>query len=115
MAETYADITKWAFVLLREPNREPTPHLVGYIVRHERLVDDPRESYIGSSLTDIDFELRQVRNRRGKVIALVGEPLPPGRLPDDLYGMMRWAEAEWNVEGGASWERVKAAAAAVPR
>jgi len=84
MAEIFAEIREWGFVLLREPNREPTVHVVGYIVRHGRLVDDTGEPYIGSSLRGIDLEQRIVRNRRGKVITLVGEPLPPGRLPYDL-------------------------------
>jgi hypothetical protein len=115
MAEIYAEITKWALVLLREPNRKPTMHVVGYIVRHGRLVDDVGEPYIGSPLAHIDLEQRIVRNRRGKIIALVGEPLPSGYLPDDLYGMMSRAEAEWNVEDGATWERVEAAPPEVPQ
>jgi hypothetical protein len=115
MTEIYAEITGWAFVLLREPNRKPTMHVLGYVVRHGRLVDDAGEPYIGSPLTDIDLEQRVVRNRRGKIIALIGEPLPPGRLPDDLYVMMSRAEAEWIVADGATWERVKPASAAMPR
>lgn len=111
MTEIYAEITGWAFVLLRERNRE-TMHLVGYIVR---LVDDTGEPYIGSSLTRMDLEQRIVRNRRDKAIALIGEPLPPGRLLGDLYRMMRGAEWEWNLEDGATWERGEVSSLAVLR
>ena len=111
--EIYAQTSGWALVVLREPNREPTVRVVGYIARHDRLADDVGEPYIGSPLTHVDVERRLVRNLRGKVIALVGEPLPLGRLLEDLYGMMRRAETEWNIEDGATWERLEPGSPAV--
>lgn len=109
--ESCARICRWAVVRLHEPDRAPTTHLVGYIVSHDRLMADTGEPYIGSSLIELDPERRVARNRRGKLIELVGDPLPPGTLPDDIRGMMRRAEREWRVAEGAVWNRVETSAA----
>jgi hypothetical protein len=105
--EVYACIVRWEIVRLKEPNKAPTMHIIGYIDRHGRLIDDAGQPYIGSSLREIDLERRVVVNRRGRVIALVGDPLPPGDLPDDLKAMLRRAEREWELDSSVEWERLE--------
>ena len=107
--EPYARIADWALVRLHEPGRPATTHVVGHIVRHGRLIDDAGAPYIGSALKEIDVARRMARNGRGKLIVLVGDPLPPGPLPDDLAAMIRQAEDEWQVANGTTLERAELA------
>jgi hypothetical protein len=105
--EVYARIARWGIVLLREPHKAATMHVIGYVHHHGRLIDQIGQPYIGSSLREIDLERRVVVNRRGRLIALVGGPLPPGDLPDDLKAMLHRAEREWELDSPVEWERLE--------
>jgi hypothetical protein len=110
--QVYARIAGWAFVQLREPGRPFTMHLVGYLIAHDRLVGPVGEAYIGSALREINLGRGTCHNGRGKLIALVGDPLPPGPLPEDLREMLRQAEELWQVQAGTTWERAELTALA---
>ncbi len=113
MEAIYARIERWAFVRLKEPSRSATIHIVGYILEHKRLIEDFAQPYIGSSLREIDLAHSVCRNRRGRRIALVGDPLAPGELPGDICAMLERAAEEWNVHDDATWERVELTEAAI--
>jgi hypothetical protein len=105
--EVYGCIDRWEIVRLKEPGKVPTMHIIGYIAHHGRLIHDTGQPYIGSSLREIDLKRRVVTNRRGRVITLVGDPLPPGDLPDDLKAVLRRAEREWKLDSSIEWERLE--------
>jgi hypothetical protein len=106
-SEIYARIARWALLRLREPRRTPTLHIVGYVVEHARLSGETGQPYIGSSLQELDIERRVAINRRGRRVALVGDPLPRGELPADIQAVIRRAEREWPVDVAAEWERLE--------
>jgi hypothetical protein len=104
--DVHARIERWAIVRLREPGKAATLHIVGYIIEHARLGDDIGQPYLGSSLREIDLERRVGVNRRGRTIALVGDPVAAGDLPLDLQAVLRRAEDDWRLDGNSQWERV---------
>lgn len=106
----HARIASWAFVRLQEHGRAATMHIVGYIAEHQRLGDDAGEPYVGSDLSSIDLKERKAVNRRGRLIELVGDPLPPGDLPHDIRMTMRRASTQWRLPDDAAWERVELSA-----
>ena len=106
-SEIYARIARWALLRLREPRRTPTLHVLGYVVGHSRLSGETEQPYISSSLQKLDVGQRVAINRRGRRIALIGDPLPPGELPAEIQTVMRRAEREWRVDVAAEWERLE--------
>jgi hypothetical protein len=100
--EAYARITRWGI-----SSEASSMHIIGYIEEHGRLIDDAGEPYIGSPLREIDLERRVAVNRSGRMIALVGDPLPPGDLPDDLKQVLGRAERAWRLFGQVKWERLE--------
>lgn len=107
MVEPYARIARWAILRLQAPHPAPTIHIVGYIDEHTRLLDKVGEPYLSSNLRMVDIERGVAVNCRKRFIALVGDPLPRGDLPDDIRAITRGAAERWGLSGGATWERLE--------
>jgi hypothetical protein len=105
--EVYARVSDWAIVELRVADSPSTKHLVGCLVTHHRLVDQEGAPYIGSPLLEANIAERTGRTRRGRIVALIGDPLPPRHLPRDIRAMLRRAQKEWALPGEAIWRRVR--------
>lgn len=104
--DVHARITDWAIVELTEPCRPSTKHVVGYVGTHARIVAHHGEPYVGSQLKKLDVAKRMARNQRGKLILLVGEPLPPGPLPRDIRAVLQRVERQWALHSDAEWKRI---------
>lgn len=103
----YAQIERWAILRLREPDQKPTLHITGHIVMHTRFVADVGAPYVGTRLSMLDLDSRIGVNHRGRTIALLGDPLPRGRLPDDILRALRRTCERWELPRDASWERLE--------
>jgi hypothetical protein len=57
-------------------------------------------------LLDLNLKDHFALNRRGRRIALIGNPLPASELPCDILAILCRAAAEWNLPSSATWERV---------
>lgn len=100
----YAVIRDWAIVECQTSDG-CTQHIVGWIVRHERLgIGRP---YIGSPLISLDLQTRAARNARGRTIELLGDPLPRDEdLWPGLAAMLLVVECSWGLPRGVIWRRV---------
>jgi hypothetical protein len=101
----HAEIRDWAIVTVATDDRTTT-HVIGYVVTHKRLVDRADEPYISRPLVAADLARRVALNQRGKLIALVGDPLLAGELPKDIDAVLRRAEREWALRGDVTWWRL---------
>jgi hypothetical protein len=107
----YAQIGRWAVLRLREPNRRPTLHVAGYVVKHSRFMTHIGSAYVGPRLGALDLERRIAANHKGGTIALLGEPLPGGRLPNEILRVLRRTCRLWELPREAAWERLESAGA----
>jgi hypothetical protein len=108
-ARPHATIALWAVVECHAPDAVVTRHVVGTIATHARLSADGEnhgEAYIGSPLASLDLDARRGVNHRGKLIVLVGEPLPSGAWPAAYEAMLRRAERAWGLPPGTTWARI---------
>lgn len=99
----YASIRDWAVVNCCEPGKEPHSHLVGWIVHHSHL--DRGDPYIGTALSALDIEHRKARNASGKLISLIGDPLPGDQWHSQIDAMLKRAQREWRLPADTTWER----------
>lgn len=100
----YAVIRDWVILECRADGLTTT-HVGGWTVRHHRLGEG--KPYIGSPVRELDMASRSARNHAGRLVELLGDPLPmDDGLPASVMSMIDRAQRAWGLPDGTTWKRL---------